>query len=227
VAKGDWPINQSDNNLRTSFAARHQWPQARQVWRSMLSSILNAQPRRDWRFLHAVRCHRACRLRPRGANVLVYPEEVGGIMSVLDHCQAIILVSECGPDSLLAFLHHEVDVGAASRVRMQGVEVVFAPFDDLVLVRRIGIHTDNDLCPIRIPLAERRVVLPHTVRGAVDGIKVHGGLHGRKPRTLVGVKSDGLVAQLLDEIGAPIPLQARRVKRVAQALNDRKRQVAT
>ncbi len=57
------------------------------------------------------------------------------------------------------------------------------------------------------------------MRGAVDRIEVHRRVHRRQRRAVLGVPRDRLVAQLLDEIGPPVPLQARRIQRIEQAVH--------
>src|SRR6516165_5248403 len=58
----------------------------------------------------------------RRANVLVHPEEVSRIVLLLDRGQTVVVLAEGGSHALLALLHHEVDIGASGRVRVQGVE---------------------------------------------------------------------------------------------------------
>ena len=53
---------------------------------------------------------------------------------------------------------------------------------------------------------------------------MHGGMHRGKRLTKTGVLRDRVVAQLIDKIGTPIPLQPRRVQRVEHALQRRLRQ---
>jgi hypothetical protein len=59
------------------------------------------------------------------------------------------------------------------------------------------------------------------VGGAVDRVKVHRRLHGRHLRAELGVDLDGLVGDLLDEVGAPVPLVAGRIEPVEGALQRR------
>ena len=51
-----------------------------------------------------------------------------GIVLLLDRRQAVIVLPEGGFDAILALFHHEIDVGASGRVRMQGVKVFLGPF---------------------------------------------------------------------------------------------------
>src|SRR5664279_2228079 len=48
---------------------------------------------------------------PGRPNVLIYPEEVLGVVLLLDTGQTIIVVTIAGPNTVLALFHHEVHVG--------------------------------------------------------------------------------------------------------------------
>ena len=48
----------------------------------------------------------------------------------------------------------------------------------------------------------------------IDGIEVHRGVHRWQLCPVLLVQRDGLVAQIGEEVGLPIPLQALRVKRI-------------
>src|SRR6266496_4238492 len=53
---------------------------------------------------------------------------------------------------------------------------------------------------------------------------MHGGMHRGKRLTKTSVLRNRFVAQLIDKIGAPIPLQPRGIQRVEHALQRRLRQ---
>ena len=61
---------------------------------------------------------------------------------------------------------------------------------------------------------------------AVDRIQMHRRQHRRQLRAVLDVQRDGLVAELADEVGLPVPLQTRRVERIEHALQRRMRESA-
>ena len=62
----------------------------------------------------------------------------------LDPRQPLVVVAVACPDPFLALVHHHVDVGAASRERVQGLVVVDGPALDRVSVRRVWINARED-----------------------------------------------------------------------------------
>ena len=62
-----------------------------------------------------------------------------------------------------------------------------------------------------------------SVRRSVDWIEVHGREGRRKLVRLLGVGGDAAIGQIIHEVRAPIPLQARWIDRIEEALNHRVR----
>src|SRR5450755_5059408 len=109
-----------------------------------------------------------------GLNILIYAKEIGWIVLALDNCKALVVVPVGGFDTLLTLFHHEVHVGTTRRIGMHILPVLPGPVDDEVLVRRVGIDSDNHLGPGGLPVAPRRVVLAHAVCRSIHRIEVHG-----------------------------------------------------
>src|SRR4030095_15965752 len=85
----------------------------------------------------------------------------------------------------------------------------------------VRIHSDDDLCPVRIAITESCVILTDSVDSTINGIEVHCRVHVGKRRTVLQVQLDRLIAQLVDEIGSPVPLQAWRIEGVEHAFENR------
>ena len=94
---------------------------------------------------------------------------------------------------------------------------------DLVHVRRVWVDAGEDGAPERVAVAPGRIGRPEVVGGAIDRVKVHGRLPCRHLGAEPRVGLDGLVGDLLDEVGAPVPLVALRVDLVEGALQRRVR----
>src|SRR5205085_7818238 len=62
------------------------------------------------------------------------------------------------------------------------------------------------------------LILADACCGSVDGIHVHGGMHRGERFAEANVLRNRLIAYLIHEIGAPVPLQAGGIQRVKHAL---------
>src|SRR5262249_51639243 len=93
---------------------------------------------------------RLCR-RP---DVLIHTEEVFGIVLLFDRRQPSVISPVCGPNPVLAFFHHEIQISAACAERMQCIVISLGPFGDFLSVRWIGIHSHNYFAPYGIAMAE-------------------------------------------------------------------------
>src|SRR5262245_2483782 len=69
-----------------------------------------------------------------GLDVLVYPEEVPGVILLLDRRETFVVVAISGLNPILALFHHEIHVGSTRRVRMESAPVISRPFRDDLLV---------------------------------------------------------------------------------------------
>src|SRR5262249_32433172 len=123
--------------------------------------------------------------------------------------------------TILSFIHHEVYIGAARRIRMQSFPVTSSPGNKAFVVCGIRINADDNLRPFRVAVTPRRVVLPYPARSSIDWIKMHAGLPCGKLRSIFHVLLDGAVAQFIEKIGFPIPLKSRWIYRVEHALQRR------
>ena len=101
---------------------------------------------------------------------------------------------------------------------MRRVPVVDTPVADRTGVGRVGVDTEDDLRPLRLAIAERRVRAADVVGRAVDRVQMHRGLHRRQLPAPCEVALDQLVGELVDEVRAPVALQALGVEPVEQAL---------
>ncbi len=106
---------------------------------------------------------------------------------------------------------------------MERFPVCFGPRDDVVVVGRIGIDSDDHFGPPGIAIAPGGVRRTRPMGGTVNRVKVHGGMHCRNLLPPLHVKIDGLVTQLVDKISPPVPLVTGRVDWVEHALHDRHR----
>src|SRR3954463_8699477 len=61
------------------------------------------------------------------ANILIYVEEVAGVVLRLDRTQAIVVATISRAYAVFAFFHHEVDVCAARTVGVKRIVVFFRP----------------------------------------------------------------------------------------------------
>src|SRR4029453_864082 len=69
----------------------------------------------------------------------------------------------------------------------------------------------------------RRCTIPYGACFAVDRIKVHRRVHGRKQRAVLYVQGNCFIAQLPYKVSFPVPLQPWRIERVKHALKRRVR----
>ena len=86
-----------------------------------------------------------------------------------------------------------------------------------------GVRVDPDyhLGPIPVPVRPRRILVPDPGGSPVDRIEVHSGLRRRKLVRVLHVLLNGFVVDLLDKVGAPVPLVPRRIQSVEGALQSR------
>src|SRR5262249_13107504 len=105
-----------------------------------------------------------------GLDVLVHAEEIVRIVLSLDGSQAIVILPVGGPNAIVTFFHHEVDVGSSRGIGVQILEVAASPVCDLALVGGIRIHTHNYLSPRGISVGPSRVRLAYTMRSAINRI---------------------------------------------------------
>src|ERR1700752_514184 len=77
-------------------------------------------------------------------DVLVYSEEVGRVVLLLDGGQATVVVAVGGADALLALLHHEIEVGSLQIIWMDGFPVFLGPGLERWGIRRVTVNTTND-----------------------------------------------------------------------------------
>src|SRR5208283_107324 len=155
----------------------------------------------------------------RWLDVLVHAEEVRRIVLLLDRSKASVIIAERSLNPLLAFVHHEVDVGASCRIGMQRIIIVLAPLCNFPSVSRVGVYTDNDLGEQGFPEAVGCIVLTYALRRAVDRVKVHSRKHSRQLRTVFDVLRNGRIAQPCEVVGPPVPLQPRNKQTIKGALH--------
>jgi hypothetical protein len=77
-------------------------------------------------------------------DILVNLKEIGWIVFALNFYEAIIVLAVGGFDSIGSFVHHEVHIGAAQTVRMDGRPIVLRPFGYFFGIHRIRINSDNN-----------------------------------------------------------------------------------
>src|SRR6516162_2562507 len=104
---------------------------------------------------------------------------------------------------------------------MNRIVITLCPRNDLLIVRRIRINADYDLRPVGIAIIPGSLIFAYARGRAVNWIHVHLGMHGWKGLAEADVLRNRVVAQLIDEIGAPVPLESRRIQRVEHALQRR------
>src|SRR6266404_4223548 len=104
---------------------------------------------------------------------------------------------------------------------MERIEIIFRPLGNFLLVRGVGIDTNHYLRPIRVAIIPSGFGFANARRSAVDWIKMHGGMHGGHRLTEADVLRDRVVTELVYKIGAPIPLQSRRINWIEHALQCR------
>src|SRR5262249_56165325 len=80
------------------------------------------------------------------------------------------------------------------------------------------IDAEDDLGPGGVTVVPRRVMLAHAVCSAVERVEVHGGVERWNVRAMLHVQRNRCVAQLIDEVSAPVPLQTRWIQGIKQAL---------
>src|SRR5215470_18970374 len=131
-----------------------------------------------------------------GPDVLVDVEGVVRVVAALDLGEPVVVAAVGGFDALLALAHHEVDVAAACRGRVQLLPVVAGPLRDEAGVGGIGVDAHDDACPAAAAVGEGRRLLGDAAGGAVDRVHVHRRQGGRQPRAVLDVHIDRLVGDL-------------------------------
>src|SRR5262249_44632880 len=105
-----------------------------------------------------------------GWVVLVEVERVAWSLRALDLAEPVVVAAVGGFDALLALAHHEVDVAAACRGRVQLLPVVAGPLRDEAGVGGIGVDAHDDACPAAAAVGEGRRLLGDAAGGAVDRV---------------------------------------------------------
>jgi hypothetical protein len=103
-----------------------------------------------------------------------------------------------------------------------GFPVVLAPVVMRSLLAGSG-STPMMTCSTRHRDSSRACHCSHLVRRPVDRVHVHSGVQCGQFRAMFYMESDCLIAQILNEVRFPVPLQARRIEPVEHALQYRKR----
>ncbi len=104
---------------------------------------------------------------------------------------------------------------------MQILPVPLRPVADEVGIGRVRVDPDDDPGPAAVAIGERSSVFGYPHRRPIDGIEVHGRVTGGQHGAVREVHVDGLLGDLVEEVRAPVPLQARRVEAVERALQHR------
>src|SRR5207237_4872197 len=107
-----------------------------------------------------------------GPDVLVDVERVVRVVAVLDLGEPVIVGAVGRFDPVLALVHHEVDVGAAGRGRVQLLPVVLGPLRDEARVGQVRVDAHDDAGPAAVPVGEGCRAGGHAAGGAVDGVHV-------------------------------------------------------
>ena len=102
-----------------------------------------------------------------------------GIALGLDLRQPVVVVAVGRLHPLLALVHHEVDVGAAGRVRVGCVPVADRPVGDRPAFAGSGSTPTITSAHVHVAVGKRGVGVGHVVHRAVDRVEVHGRLPGR------------------------------------------------
>src|SRR6478609_1741711 len=76
----------------------------------------------------------------RRENVLVVPEQVRGVVGLLDLGESVVVALVVGADPALVVVGHEVDVATLLRVRCRGLVVVMDPGRVALVVLRVWPH---------------------------------------------------------------------------------------
>src|SRR5690242_12424833 len=95
----------------------------------LLHSDMSGTPGRSWRTAWVSSLWR---------DVLVYVEEIVGIVGAFDLHQAVVVLAVVVSNSAVIVVLHEVDVAAGLRVGGQRVVVVAQPLDPLGIFGRVG-----------------------------------------------------------------------------------------
>src|SRR5881398_2743763 len=101
---------------------------------------------------------------------------------------------------------------------MESIVIILRPRDNFFVVCWIRIDANYDLRPFGIAIIPGHIGFADARRSAINRIQMHRGMHRRKRFTKRNVLGDGFIAQLIEEIGAPIPLQARRIEGIEHTL---------
>src|SRR5215470_18938482 len=132
-----------------------------------------------------------------GLDVLVDVEGVVRVVAALDLGEPGVVAAVGGLDALLALAHHEVDVAAACRGRVQRLPVVPRPVRDEAGVGGIGVDAHDDAGETAVAIGEGRGVGGRPASGPVDGVHVHGRVAGRQQRAVLDVHVDRRVGDLV------------------------------
>src|SRR6266702_5322183 len=94
---------------------------------------------------------------PDWLDILIHVEQIAWVIGRLDLSQAVVVVAVRRLYLILPLIHHHIDIASTCRIRMQCHPVVLGPLDHALVVGRIGINPDNNLCEIGITETERGV----------------------------------------------------------------------
>src|SRR6516164_1497086 len=93
-----------------------------------------------------------------GLDVLVDVERVVRVVTMLDLGESVVIAAVGGFDAVRAFVHQEIDVGAACRGRVQLLPVVPRPLGEEAGVVWVGVDTDDHTSPAAVAVGEGRRV---------------------------------------------------------------------
>src|SRR6266487_2063390 len=101
---------------------------------------------------------------------------------------------------------------------MESIVIILRPRDNFFVVCWIRIYVNYYLRPFGSAIIPGRIGFADARRSAINRIQMHRGMHRRKRFTKRNVLGDGFIAQRIEEIGAPIPLEARRIEGIEHTL---------
>ncbi len=160
---------------------------------------------------------------PTWLDILIHMEQIARIIRCFDLCQSGVVVAVRRFHIVRTLIHHHVDIASSRRIGMQCYPIVPGPLDQALVVGRVGVDTDNHLGEVGVTEAERGVARAGPMDSAIDRIEVHRRVHRRQLRAVLHMQIDRLLTQVCEEVGLPVPLQARWVQRIEQALQNRPR----
>jgi len=85
---------------------------------------------------------------------------------------------------------------------------------DGFVVGRIRVDADDDAGPAAVAVGECSGIGRYPRRGPIDRVEVHGRVSGGQPLAEGAVDLDGLVGDLVEEVGSPVSVQAGGIERV-------------